>query len=64
MKAGRFFVMHLNETNLVLARAQGVHDSVNSVSGNTKDNLYASINQPLDKHFASTHATLLFCLFY
>ena len=39
----RLFVTHLDEADLVLAGAQGLHDSVDAVAGKSEDRVHAPI---------------------
>ena len=46
----RFFVPHLDEADLVLPRAQRLHDAVDAVAGQAEDDIDAPVEQGVDEH--------------
>src|SRR5262249_6904534 len=54
-ECGRFFVAHLYKTNLLLARAQRLHDSVDPVAGKAKDRIDSPIDEGLNQNICCCH---------
>ena len=44
---------HLNETDLVLARAQRLHDAVDAIAGQAEDDIDAPVNEGFDEDVGS-----------
>ncbi len=47
---GRFLVANLDEADLLLVRAQGLHDPVDAVAGQAEHDVHAPLDQGLDQH--------------
>lgn len=64
-KGGGFFMAHLDEPNLLLTLAQGFHDPVDAIAGQTKDDLYTPIVKGIDQNLCGClcHQIFLLCLF-
>ena len=58
-EGGGFFVAHLNEADLVLVRAQRLHDSVDAIAGKPENDFHAPVDQPFDKYIGSSHGAHL-----
>ena len=46
---GGFFVPHMDETDLVLVRAQRFHDAVDPVAGESEDGVDTPVDEALDE---------------
>src|SRR2546423_4925381 len=57
-KSGALFMTHLNKSNLLVMCAQGLHDSVDTISRKPEYEFDAPINQSFDEHFACSHMDL------
>ena len=52
---GRFFVPDLDKADLIFARAERLHDAVDSVAGEAEDDLHTLVLEGLDEGLASVH---------
>ena len=52
-KCGGLFMAHLNELDAVLALAQGLHDGVDAIAGNAKDDVDAPGDEGVDQGFST-----------
>ena len=50
-----FFMPHLDETDLVLARAQRLHDAVDAIAGKPEDDFHAPIQQSFNQYIGGCH---------
>src|SRR5438045_9668902 len=56
-ESSSLFVPHLNKSNLVLVGSKRLHDAVDTIPREPKNNLNAPINQRFDEHIGCSHNT-------
>src|SRR5438270_10145117 len=54
-KGGSLLMAHLNKSDFLLVRAQGLHNSVDTVSRKAKYHFYAPVNQSFYEYISCRH---------